>query len=154
MGPNEGLKLLTRSTSYVLAAVKFSIGSSIDLADTRLKRYLILVKDHLAIINDVASFDKEKRDFDQGSSSDLINIVDVIQRLFSLPDIDSSKALAYAYQLQTEAWMREELQILKNREDLDEEQWSYLEALYACAAGNAFFSMTSERYGGEAARIR
>lgn len=138
----------------MLAAVKFSIGSSIDLADPRLKRYLVLVKDHLAIINDMASFDKEKRAFDQGSSSDLINIVDVVQRLFSLPDIDSSKALAYAYQLQIEAWMREELQNLENREDLDEEQWRYLEATYVCAAGNTFFSMTSERYGGEAARIQ
>ena len=138
----------------MLAAVKFSIGSSIDLADPRLNRYLVLVKDHLAIINDMASFDKEKRDFDQGSSSDLINIVDVVQRLFSLPDIDSSKALAYAYQLKTEAWMREELQNLDDRKDLDEEQWRYLEATYVCAAGNTFFSVTSERYGGEAARIQ
>lgn len=138
----------------MLAAVKFSLGSSIDLADPRLNRYLILVKDHLAIINDMASFDKEKRAFDHGSSSDMINIVDVIQRLLSLPDIDSAKALAYAYQLQTEAWMREELQTLESQEEVDEEQWRYLEATYACAAGNAFFSMTSERYGGEAARLR
>lgn len=98
----------------MLAAVKFSISSSINLADSRLNRYFILVKDHLVIINDMAFFDKEKRDFDQGFSSDLINIVDVIQRLFSLPDIDSFKALGFSYQFQTETWIREELQILEN----------------------------------------
>ena len=145
--------MLTSTISYVLAATKFAIGSNVNIADPRLARYLRLIKDHLAIINDMASFDKEKRDFDNGSSKDLINIVDVIQRLLSLPDTVSSKALAYVYQLQTEAWMKEELQRLEVQEELDAEQWQYLEATYACAAGNAFFSMTSSRYGGEAARI-
>ena len=102
----------------------------------------------------MASFDKEKRDFDQGSSSDLINIVDIVSRLFSLPNINSSKALTYTYQLQTEIWMREELQLLEDQAELDAEQWRYLEATYVCAAGNTFFSMTSSRYGGDTARIR
>lgn len=134
--------------------MKFSISSSIHLADPRLNRYLKLVKKHLAIVNDMASFDKEKRNFDEGFSSDLINIVDVVQRLFSLPDVDSAKALAYTYQLQTEVWMREELQFLKDQAGLDAEQWRYLEATYVCAAGNAFFSMTSSHYGGDKVRIR
>ena len=138
----------------MLAAVKFSISSSIVIADPRLNRYLTLVKNHLAIVNDMASFDKEKRNFDEGSSSDLINIVDVVQRLFSLPDVKSAKALAYTYQLQTEVWMREELQFLKTQAGLDAEHWRYMEATYVCAAGNSFFSMTSSRYGGEKARIR
>ena len=93
------LEPLTSATSYVLAAVKFSLCSSIDILDLRLVKYLTLFKDHLAIINDVASFDKEKRDYDNGSSKDLINIADVIQRILSLLDIDSAKAMAYAYQL-------------------------------------------------------
>ena len=113
----------------------------------------MLVKDHLAIINDMASFDKEQRAFDDGSSEDIINIVDVVRRLFSLPDTDSAKAFAYAYQLQTEEWMSEELQRLEAEEELDKEHWQYLEATFVCAAGNAFFSMTSSRYGGEIARI-
>ena len=50
--------------------------------------------------------------------------------------------------------MIEELQRLEDEEDLNVEQWRYLEATYVCAAGNAFFSMTSSRYGGEAARIQ
>ena len=117
-------------------------------------RFLTLIKNHGTIINDLASFEKEKRAFDQGSTKDLINIVDVIQRLFSLPDIASSRTLAYAYQLQTEVWMREELEFLVDHADLDGEQWRYLEACFACAAGNALFSLTSSRYGGESARIR
>ena len=133
--------------------MKFSLCSSVEISDPRLAKYLSLIKDHLAIINDMASFDKEKRDFDNASSKYLINIVDVIQHILSLADTDSAKAMAYAYQLQTEAGLVEELQRLKDHEDLDVEQWQYLEATYVCAAGNTFFSMTSSRYGGEAARI-
>ena len=75
----------------MLAAVKFSTCSK---ADPRLERFLSLIKDHLAIVNDMASYDKEKRDFDHDASKVLINIVDVIQRLLSLPHIGSAKALA------------------------------------------------------------
>ena len=133
--------------------MKFSLCSSVKLSDPRLAKYLSLIKDHLAVINDMASFDKEKRDFDNGSSKYLINIVDVIRHILSLADTDSAKAMTYAYQLQTEAGLIEELQRMKDQEDLDVEQWQYLEATYACAAGNVFFSVTSSRYGGEAARI-
>ena len=140
--------------SYVLAAVKFSICSQVVIADPRLKTYLTLLKDHLAIVNDMASFDKEKRDFERDPNKPLINIVEVIQRLLSVADIDFAKALAYIYQGQTEASMERELQRLEAQEDLDADTWQYLQATYVCAAGNAFFSMTSSRYGGEAARIR
>ena len=139
--------------SYVLAAVKFSLCSSVEISDPRLAKYLSLIKDHLAITNDLASFEKEKKDFDNGSSNCLINIVDVIQRVLSLADTDSAKAMAYAYLLQTEAELIEELHRLKDQGDLNAEQWQYLEATYVCAAGNTFFSMTSSRYGGEAAKI-
>lgn len=139
--------------SYVLAAVKFSICSEVDMSDARLIKYLNLVKDHLAIVNDMASYDKEKRNFDEGSSRDLINIIDIVQRIMSLPDTDSAKVMSYAYQLQTERWMSEELERLKEHEDLDIDQWRYLKATYDCAAGNVFFSMTSSRYGGEPARL-
>ena len=137
----------------MLAAVKFSLCSNIDMNDPRFTRYFTLVKDHLAIINDMASYDKEKRDFDTGVANDMINIVDVIQQFMSLPDAQSAKAVTYTYQLQTEAWINEELQRLGTEETLEVAHWQYLEAAFVCAAGNAFFSMTSSRYGGEGARL-
>ncbi|KAL8880502.1 MAG: hypothetical protein Q9215_003696 [Flavoplaca cf. flavocitrina] len=139
--------------NYVLAAVKFSIASDVDLTDPRLARYLTLVKDHLAIINDMASYDKEERASESSDGEQIINIVYVVQQVMSLPDVDSAKVMAYAYQLQTEAWMIEELQHLESEMWLGDQEWQYLEATYVCAAGNAFFSMTSSRYGGEVARL-
>ena len=139
-------------TSYVLAAVKFSISSEVDIEDPRYARFLTLIKDHLSIVNDLASFDKELRAFNSGASRDLLNIVHELQKMLWLPNVQAAKALAYSYQLQTEEWIEEELDRLKS-EDLSLAQWQYLEAVFACAAGNAFYSMTSSRYGGEDARI-
>ena len=140
--------------SYVLPAVRFSICSEMGITDPRLKRYLMLLKDHLAIINDIAPFDKEKCDFDQDPSKVMINIIDVVRQLLSAPDIDSAKALAYTYQIQTEVWMKEELQRLEDQKNFDAEIWRYLQATYVYAAGNAFFSMTNSPYGDGAAGIR
>ena len=154
LGYTSPLVLLLRGSSYVLAAVKFSLCSNVNASDSRLTKYLNLAKDHLAIVNDLASYDKEKRDFDSGASQDLINIVDIVQQLMSLPDSESAKTTAYTYQLQTEAWMVQEVQRMDREEQLTPEQWQYLEAVYVCAAGNVFFSMTSSRYGGETARLQ
>ncbi|KAI4250919.1 MAG: hypothetical protein L6R42_008570 [Xanthoria sp. 1 TBL-2021] len=114
----------------------------------------MLVKDHLGIINDMASYDKELRASKSSDGEQMINIVDVVQRIMCLPDVDSAKAMAYAYQLQTEALMIDELQHLKNEARFEYQEWQYLEATYICASGHAFFSMTSSRYGGEVARLK
>ena len=124
------------------------------MEDPRLAKLLSLIRDHLAIINDLASYDKELRDFESGASADLINIVEVFRRVVSLPDEDAAKGMAYSYQLQIEEWIEDELQRLRTNNELSDEQWRFLYAIIACAAGNAFYSMTSSRYGGEAARIR
>ena len=145
--------MLTSWTSFVLASVKFSIASDVEIRDPSLAHFLSLVRDHLAIVNDLASYDKEIRDFRSGASQDIINIVDVIHRLLSLPDEDSAKGMAYAYQVQTEEWMKEELERLRIGDYLSENQWHFIDAVITCAAGNAFYSMISSRYGGEAARI-
>lgn len=110
-------------------------------------RYLELVQNHLGINNDLVSFDKEYRAYQNGSSPDLINIVEVIRKLFSLPDVASAKNFAYTYQLQTEQWMVEELVRLKEEGGLDTADWQYLEATFVCTAGSTFYGMTSSRYG-------
>ena len=148
------LRTLLISYRFVLAAVKFSIGSDINLFDSRLALFLTLVKDHLSIVNDLASFDKEQRAFKNGSDKEIINMVNVVQRLMSLPDEDGAKVMAYTYQLQTEERMRDELERLVSQEELDAAQWQYLKAVFVCCAGNGFYSMISSRYGGEAARIK
>ena len=79
--------------------------------------------------------------------------MDVIHRLLSLPDEDAAKGMAYAYQVQTEEWMKEELERLRIGDYLSEKQWHFIDAVVTCAAGNAFYSMISSRYGGETARI-
>lgn len=111
-------------------------------------------KGNLAIINDLASYDKERREYDSGVSKDMTNIVNVVQTIMSLPDSRSAKAIAYAYQLHTESWMIEKLKGSRNQKDLGLEQWQCLEAAYICDADNEFLSMTSSRYGGEAARLQ
>ena len=139
---------------FVLASVKFSVCSDIDLSDPRLAVFLNLVKDHLSIVNDLASFDKEQRAFKSGSDKEIINIVDVVQKLLSLLNDDDAKMMTYTYQLQTEERMRDELERFASRDELNESQWQYLHAVFVCCAGNAFYSMISSRYGGEAARIK
>lgn len=142
------------SHRFVLASVKFSISSSIDLYNPRLAVYLNLVKDHLSIVNDLASFDKEQRAVKSGSAQEIINLVDVVQKLMSLPNDDDAKVMAYMYQLQIEERMHDELERLVSQDGLSGSQWQYLHALFVCCAGNAFYSMISSRYGGEAARIK
>lgn len=141
-------------TSFVLASVKFSIASDVEIQDPKLAKFLSLARDHFAIVNDLASFDKELRDFQIGASQDMINVVDVFRRLLSLQDEEAAKGLAYAYQLQSEEWMKEELERFRMKDDLSKKQWRFIEAVVACAAGNAFYSMVSCRYGGEGAKIQ
>lgn len=84
---------------------------------------------------------------------DMINIVAVFESLLSLPSREAATAAAYAYQLQVEAWIIEELHNLAKTEKLTDEEWWFLEAVFLSASGNTFFCMTSSRYGGEAAKI-
>nr|ULA45395.1 (+)-alpha-trans-bergamotene synthase NsBERS [Nectria sp. HLS206] len=138
---------------FVIAAAKFTIKSSVDVKDPRLSRYLGLIGDHLGIINDMASFDKESRALEQGETQDMINVASVIQKLLSLQSMEAAKAASYAYQLQVEYWIMEEIKRLEREEDLTDEEWWFLEAVFLTATGNTFFCMTSARYGGQCAAI-
>ncbi|TEY39953.1 hypothetical protein BOTCAL_0446g00010 [Botryotinia calthae] len=52
---------LNVGAQFVIAAAKFTIKSSVDVDDPRFARYLRLIGDHLGIINDIASYEKECR---------------------------------------------------------------------------------------------
>ena len=138
--------------SFVIAAAKFSIKSSVSIDDDRFGRYLTLVSDHLGIVNDVFSYDKELRALNQGETSDMINLVGVVKTVTSLKDTNDAKSVAWALQLQIEKQMMDELEKLRVQ-GLSDEEWWFLEAVASTAVGNVMFCMTSSRYGGAAARI-
>jgi len=138
---------------FVLACVKFSLGSSVNLQQSALNRLHDLAMDHLGLVNDLYSFDKELRDFQTGKSKELINMVAVIKDVRRLDTWDTAKEQTYVLQLQREASISDEIRRLDETNALDTETWQYVEALCACLAGNAFYSMTTSRYGGEAAAV-
>lgn len=138
---------------YILACVKFSLGSSVRIEDPKLARILRLVSDHVSLVNDLASYDKEKRAYDSGSMLYLINAVGVVQRLLTLPSSAAAKSLTYSMQLQVECEMREELDRLVASRELSVEQLQFVDAALVMTAGNVFYSVVSSRYGGQAARI-
>lgn len=139
--------------SFVIAAAKFSIKSSASVTDPRFSRYLTLVSDHLGLVNDLASYDKELRALNDGDTSDMINLVHVVKTVTCLQGTDEAKAVVWALQLQIERQMMEELEGLRREGGLTDDEWWFLEAVASTAVGNVMFCMTTSRYGGEAARI-
>ncbi|KAJ5051262.1 isoprenoid synthase domain-containing protein [Bipolaris maydis] len=138
---------------FVIAAAKFTIKSNVDVSDARFARFLSLIGDHLGLVNDLASYEKEARALSTGETKDMINIVAVMHNLMSLPSAKAAKAAAFSYLLQVETWIMEEIEQLAAWEKLKDEEWWFLEAVFLSATGNTFFCMTSSRYGGEAAKI-
>lgn len=137
----------------MIAAAKFTIKSNVDVSDARFARFLSLIGDHLGLVNDLASYEKEARALSTGETKDMINIVAVMHNLMSLPSAKAAKAAAFSYLLQVETWIMEEIEQLAAWEKLKDEEWWFLEAVFLSATGNTFFCMTSSRYGGEAAKI-
>ncbi|KAF2655150.1 hypothetical protein K491DRAFT_571619, partial [Lophiostoma macrostomum CBS 122681] len=138
---------------FVFASIKFSIASSVDMHQPHLVQIMTWAADHLSIVNDLYSYAKEARAFNDKSCPDLINVVSVLQRVTDAPDDESALQMAFALLLQREEWMFEKLTNLRSTGALDEETWTFLRAVWACLSGNVMYSMTCERYGGEAARI-
>ena len=120
--------------------------------DPRFRRYLSLVGDHLGLVNDLASYDKELRALENGETSDMINLVAVVKDVTSLRGTDDAKSAAWTLQLQIEKQMIKELEDLQ-AQGLSNDEWWFLEAVAFAATGNVMFCMTTSRYGGEAARI-
>ena len=142
-----------RQARFVVAAAKFAIKSDVSVSDPRFSHYLSLVGDHLGLVNDLASYDKELRALLRGDTKDMINIVDVIKKVTSLDGTAEAKSVVWALQLQIEKQMMEELERLRVH-NLTDEEWWFLEAVTSTVTGNVMYCMTTGRYGGEASRIR
>ncbi|KAL8968795.1 MAG: hypothetical protein Q9197_004685 [Variospora fuerteventurae] len=137
---------------FISSSVKFSICSSVDRTKPELGRLLRHIGDHISIVNDLASFDKEKRHFDAGKANSMINLVHVIATL-ERAETQTAKSMAYAWQLCTENAILEELTALKRRNGLSSEEWSFVDACLMAASGNLLASVVMSRYGGEKTRV-
>ncbi|KAF6800334.1 hypothetical protein CSOJ01_12220 [Colletotrichum sojae] len=135
----EDQRRATVDRRYILACVKFSLRFSVCIDDPKLARDLRLVSDHMSLVNDLASYDKEKRAYDSGKVCYLINAVDVVQRLLALTTPAAAKSLAYSMQLQVEAEMKEELGHLVVSRELSTEELEFVDAALVMAAGNVFY---------------
>ncbi|KJY00868.1 hypothetical protein TI39_contig309g00009 [Zymoseptoria brevis] len=138
---------------YMLACVKFSLASSIHIEAPHLADFLRLISDHISLVNDLASFEKEKRALDEGTIVYLMNAVDLMKTLLSLPSHDDAKRLTFAMQLQVETEMCAEMKRLVDGRLVTAEEKRFLEACVMMCAGNTFYSAVGRRYGGEKARI-
>ena len=82
----------------------------------------------------------------------MINLVHVIMEGNQL-DAEGGKSIAYAWQLLSESWIRNEIDNLCKRGDLTVEEWRFVEACLLAASGSLFTSVIVSRYGGEETRI-
>ncbi|KAJ3940666.1 uncharacterized protein N0V96_009678 [Colletotrichum fioriniae] len=114
---------------------------------------LRLVSDHVSLVNDLASFDKELKALEDGKVCYMINAVDVVRRLLGLATYSAAKAVTYSVQLEVEAQMGEELERLAKGRILSSKEEQFVSAALTMTAGNLFYSVVTSRYGGEAAKI-
>ncbi|GME27018.1 Terpenoid synthase [Neofusicoccum parvum] len=110
---------------FLIAGVKFSIGSSVSIEDPKLVRIVQLAGDHISLVNDLASFDKELREFEAGELRNLVNSVNILRKLLGLPSWSAAKAFTYAMQLELETQIRQELERLEASNTLDAEEWRF-----------------------------
>ena len=120
--------------------------------DPKFHRFLRHVGDHISIVNDLASYEKEKQRFEAGKATSMINLVIVIMRIDRLEE-EAAKSMAYAWQLCTENEILRELVSLEKRDELSIQDWRFVEACLLTASGNLFTSVVMSRYGGDEARI-
>lgn len=139
---------------YILACTKFSLNSSVSLESPRLTKYIHLLKNHVSVANDLASWEKEKSAFDSGKAVYLINTVAVVMELLGLPTVTAAIALTKALQLQMECEIDEEVQRLIDENILTADEWQFIDATLHLISGNVFTSIVMSRYGGQSHRLQ
>ncbi|KAL8998219.1 MAG: hypothetical protein Q9169_002704 [Polycauliona sp. 2 TL-2023] len=147
--------------SFNFALTKFAIGSSTSQQHPLLLPLLRHIGDHLTIVNDLASYAKEKRDFAAGKSSAMINLVHMILQQAGLGYSDgkedgrggggeeeeepraetTAKTMAYAWQLYTEDAIRSELEKLRRQDRVGAEEWKLVEGCLGTLKGHVLTSV-------------
>lgn len=104
------------------------------------------------ITNDLTSWKNEKRAFDSGKTSCLINTVGVVGKLMGLLE-DAAMIMTYALQLEMGSQLDAEVEQLMLAGPLDEAEWQFVDAALLVMTGNMLISSITSRYGGEASRL-
>lgn len=138
---------------------KVSIGSGVDYEDLKLARSIRVLGDHILISNDIASFDKELKryrdgQFRVGQFENLPKTQDVmvIKDLLALPTVEAAKSMLYAYQLEYEKIIDQELENLQSK-GLTDDEWYLIDAYILATTGNVMGAATMAQYGGESSKL-
>ncbi|KAI9040026.1 terpene synthase family protein [Aspergillus affinis] len=141
-------RMIDIAMTLILASVR--LGNGLDLNRQQLEplRHIIdLTSDHITLVNDLYSFDKEKRAaVTEGAL--LLNTVNYLEQALSVSS-PFAKDLTLRLILDIESKLQDELGLISQTETLSESQVRYAHALVECASGNWLFSITSIRYGKE-----
>jgi hypothetical protein len=131
--------------------IKFGYDANVPVSHTYILSNLIhLYNLHMGLVNDLYSFDKEKRDETNGAV--MINAVDVLQRSRKIP-LEEAKGLIRKMIWQLEIQMHEESVSIERFGILTQDQHRLVRGLMESAAGNIFYSAVQKRYGGELAAL-
>ncbi|KAM0156434.1 hypothetical protein ACHAQE_006405 [Botrytis cinerea] len=138
---------------FTWACTKFSLHLKVDLRSAKLRRLLGYLGDQISIANDLASYDKEAKQFLEGRSKEMVNLVHTIMQVNRINGVAAAKSMAYAIQLWTENEILEELRALSGQGQLSDEEWKLVDGCLVAASGNLLTSIVISRYGGEEAKI-
>ncbi|OJJ42824.1 hypothetical protein ASPZODRAFT_155078 [Penicilliopsis zonata CBS 506.65] len=130
---------------FVLSMISFACGVHLSFIErAQLGKVIVLCSDHLSLVNDVYSFDKEYRAFRE-AGFDLINAVQIIRSLLSV-DIPRAKQVAVNTIQDIEVEIHAEVKRLEDSSILTRSQQVFLDMLICCIAGHTFYSATAIRF--------
>ena len=109
-----------------------------------MRHFITLVGDHIALINDIYSFDKESYEF-QSAGATFTNTVHYLDEILSIGP-QMAKTVAFQLTIDWEVKLEEELKRMKVSDQFNKTQLRYAHGLLETVAGNVLYSVTSARY--------
>ncbi|XWW97527.1 hypothetical protein V2A60_005511 [Cordyceps javanica] len=134
---------------HVMACVAFSYNLDVELQNPRIAKYVQLFSDHISVVNDIASWEKEKKAYDTGKVLYLINTVAEVKKLFSLDSYESAIRVTLGLQFHIECEIDREIQALIVDDHLTADEKQFIKSLLYAMSGNVLVSTIMTRYGGE-----
>lgn len=102
---------------------------------------------HTILVQDLYSFEKERRASEADPSVQLINVVAVMKGLLGTKGYDAPMIAVRDMIIQAEIEAVQEYERLRKQKNLNEAQVDYVEGLFQFMAGHIYFSATAPRYG-------